>query len=73
MSVTCSNAGETASDEFEVGYSGNVEIGMNPDFLRDAANALDGETVTFKFSDAKGAVLLIDVSGLKCVVMPLRN
>jgi DNA polymerase-3 subunit beta len=72
LSVTCQNNGEVASDEFEFPYAGPVvDIGLNPDYMRDAMAAIGGDEVTFGFTDGKSAVTL-EGEGLFCVVMQLR-
>lgn len=72
LGVECQNNGEVASDEFEFNYSGPVvEIGLNPDYMRDAMAAIGGDEVEFGFTDAKSAVTL-EREGMFCVVMQLR-
>lgn len=72
LSVTCQNNGEVASDEFEFSYAGPAfEIGLNPDYMRDAMTAIGGDEVEFGFTDAKSAVTL-EGDDLFCVVMQLR-
>lgn len=73
MRFTCVSGKETASDEFDISYEGKpVEMGLNADFLIDAANSMAGD-FTLSLLDAGGsAVMMKDDAGLIAVVMPMR-
>lgn len=71
IAVQCQNNGEVASDEFEASYQGEAfEIGLNPDYMREAMSAIGGDEVEFGFSGPKAAVTL-EGNGVKTVVMQL--
>lgn len=73
ISITCSNSGEVSSDEFAIDQpAATVEIGLNPDYLRDALSACGGEHVTFGYTDEKSAVM-VEGGWVTAVVMTLRN
>lgn len=74
LSMTCSNAGEVSSDAFPVVCANSpLELGVNPDFLKDAISSFNNESISiFLSQDGKGAMLFEDGTSLKCVVMPTR-
>lgn len=66
---------ESAEEEIDVNYSGEVfEIGFNVNYLLEAVNHLDGETVNFNFTSSAASALLSsdDDDGVRYVVMPVR-
>jgi len=66
---------ESAEEEIDVSYSGEVfEIGFNVNYLLEAVNHLDGETVNFNFTSSAASALLSsdDDDGVRYVVMPVR-
>ena len=66
---------ESAEEEIDVNYSGEVfEIGFNVNYLLEAVNHLDGETVNFNFNSSAASALLSsdDDDGVRYVVMPVR-
>lgn len=72
ITIQCQNNGEVASDEFESSYQGDAfEIGLNPDYMREAMSAVGGDEVEFGFT-GKDAAITIDGNGLRTVVMPVR-
>lgn len=75
MSVSCKNQdGEDSMDEIEVQHDGaSIECGFNFNYLRDAANAINGDVVNMAFGHAAGSVLISgNDSAMRCVVMPMR-
>lgn len=73
MRFTCVAGKETASDELDISYSGSpVEMGINADFIIDAANAMDGDFVLSLCDSGNSAVMMKDDTGLVAVVMPMR-
>jgi DNA polymerase-3 subunit beta len=75
MRVT-SSAPETgeAKVELEISYDGpEVELGFNPDFLKDFLKAVDDETVRVECRDASSAGLFRAGKGFLYVVMPVSR
>lgn len=74
LNMSCQLAGEVSSDEFPIEFEcGQFELGVNPDFLKDAISAFNNESITFSlFDKGNGAMLIEDGTSLKCVVMPTR-
>lgn len=73
MRFTCVAGKETASDEFDISYSGSkVEMGLDADFLIDAANAMAGDFVLSLCDSGNSAIMMKDDAGLVAVVMPMR-
>jgi len=73
MRFTCVSGKETASDEFDIAYDGKtVEMGVNADFLIDAANAMVGDFTLSLLDSCSTAVMMKDNAGLVAVVMPMR-
>jgi len=66
---------EEAEDEIQIDYDGErVEIGFNVNYLLDAINALDADTVELNITDANGSTLVkgVDDDTSQYVVMPMR-
>lgn len=66
---------EEASEEIEVGYSGEaMEIGFNVTYLLDAIAAVDGDRVEIDFIDSSSSCLIRsgDNNLARYVVMPMR-
>lgn len=73
MRFTCVSGKETASDEFDISYSGaKVEMGLNADYLIDAANAMASDFTLSLLDVGVSAVMMKDDAGLVAVVMPMR-
>ena len=74
MNFSCSSGKETATDEFDIDYDGKpIEMGFNSDFLIDAASSIAGDTLTLSFNnDVPAAIMMMDESGLRAVVMPMK-
>lgn len=65
----------SATEELEVKYDGKpVEIGFNARYLLDIMGQIDGEGVSFAFSDSASPVLIRDVADNTAlyVLMPMR-
>ncbi len=66
---------EEAEEELEVEYDGPpFEIGFNVNYLLDALNAIEGESVSLAMRDSNSSALVRDVASEACryVVMPMR-
>ena len=66
---------EEAEEELIVDYQGNeFEIGFNVNYLLDALNTIENETIEIAFSDNNGSALIRgkDDEQAKYVVMPMR-
>ena len=64
-----------ASETIPVPFSGDpLEIGFNPDFLRDGLESMDGEDVLLKLISPLRPGLLgsADDSGFQYLLMPIR-
>ncbi|TAK97509.1 MAG: DNA polymerase III subunit beta [Rhodospirillaceae bacterium] len=70
--VTCTNAGEESFDEFDCGATDALEIGINPDFVREALNAAGGDEVTIGYSTSK-TPLVVSCGDFVAVIMGLRD
>lgn len=74
MEFSCTNGIESASDSFDIDYNGErVEFGINIDYLLDAANSFDSESLTIRFSNGQRSAIKIEGDGnLIAVVMPMK-
>lgn len=68
---------EDAEEQVEVDYSGDdIEIGFNVNYLLDAINAIDVESVRLSLNDANSSCVIsipeIEKSDARYVVMPMR-
>ena len=73
MRFTCVSGKETASDEFDIAYAGApIELGVNADYLIDAASAMAGDFTLSLFDGGNSALMMKDDAGLIAVVMPMR-
>lgn len=66
---------EEAEEEIEVQYNGeDLEIGFNVNYILDALNVVDSESVSISLSDANSSCLISakDSNSSKYVVMPMR-
>lgn len=74
MEFSCTNGIESASDSFDIDYDGErVEFGFNIDYLLDAANSFDSDSLTIRFSDGCMTPIKIEGDGnLIAVVMPMK-
>lgn len=71
IAIQCQNNGEVASDEFESSYAGDAfDIGLNPDYMREAMSAIGGDEVEFGFTNSKSGVTL-EGNGLVTVIMQM--
>lgn len=73
FTMTCTAAGETSSDGFEIDYKGEaLDIGFNPDFIKEATSAFESEKITIKFNSKGGPILMTGDGNLQVVVMNLK-
>ncbi|MBT8084584.1 MAG: DNA polymerase III subunit beta [Woeseia sp.] len=66
---------EEAEEELEVEYSGeDIEIGFNVNYLLDALNAIEADSVSLSVQDSNSSCLLREPDSDDCrfVVMPMR-
>ena len=76
LRIACSNnEQEEAQEELDIDYNGEpLDIGFNVQYLQDALNNLEGETVHCSFGDPSSS-MLISVprdESFRYVVMPMR-
>ena len=76
LRIACSNnEQEEAQEELDIDYTGEpLDIGFNVQYLQDALNNLEGESVNCSFGDPTSS-MLISVPGdenFRYVVMPMR-
>lgn len=60
-----------AEDSLEVQHEGELEIGLNVDYLTDVLRVLHEPEVTIEFRDAESSIKIIEQTGIY-IIMPMR-
>ncbi len=73
LEISTRSADGEAKEPIEIEYSGpEIQIGFNPDFLKDPLGNISKDEVFFEFKDEMSPGVFKTLDNFMCVVMPLR-